>query len=169
MSAAPRINRFAGGADARAKLGDGPLGKTLGVGTLVFGWVADRISAVLTLALFGLFSTLYWSGLLLTSDLTIMLVLSAFYGSYLSGIVGIQGAAVGELFPPEQVGRAAGALYLVQLPLMFALPPLIGLLRINSVNYVLPFKALIGVSVIALVLNGGTALGCKRARLAAAA
>jgi MFS family permease len=135
-------------------------------GALACGWFADRIGAVKELMLIALFSAAIWTGFLFIYSLDVILVLAALFGSFTTSLAALSGAAIGELFRPEEAGKIAGASLFVQVPLIFGLTPAVGMLHDVSGNYIRGFEFIIFTYAIAFFLLA-FAIGIRKPSFAA--
>lgn len=108
------------------------------VGTLFFGWFADRAGPPLALVTMAFFQAALWWGLLHVTGPSLYL-LSAFMGACVVPLTTLHGAAIGALFGAENISRVMGYSYLIKLPFLFSFAPLVGLLFDKTGHYRLPF------------------------------
>jgi MFS family permease len=85
-------------------------------GTLLFGWVADRMGGARALALLVFDAALLWFLLLLRLPFPATLVLVGLIGLHGAGAVPVLSAALSETFGRESFSRAYGLVNLVNLP-----------------------------------------------------
>jgi MFS family permease len=114
------------------------------LGTLLFGWLADRAGPVAALAATAFFQAILWWAVVHASG-TPLLAVSALMGVCVVPINTLHGAAISALYSGSTVARAMGCSYLVKLPFLFTFAPLVGLLFEHSGQYRLPFLAMSGV------------------------
>lgn len=89
------------------------------VGTLVFGWGAERIGGGRTIALLCLNSAILWGILLLRPPYVLLLSVVALLGFHTGGVVSAFSMAIAQHFRKTTFGRALGLGHLVGLPLNF--------------------------------------------------
>jgi sugar phosphate permease len=109
------------------------------IGTLLFGWVADRIGTAATLVINTGCQALLWLAVLQLDGFALLLAAAGLLGICAVPTVMLHGAALSELFGAVSVSRAMGLSYLVKLPFLFAFAPMIGRLFDASGSYGLPF------------------------------
>lgn len=108
------------------------------LGTLIFGWIIDRVGPIPALMLGAMVQVACWL-LILNVDVSLMFVVAAVLGVCTVPLVTLHGAAMGALFGSEVVSRATGQSYAVKLPFMFGFAPLVGALFDWTGGYALPF------------------------------
>jgi fucose permease len=121
------------------------------VGTLLFGWIADRLGPPNALAISAACQTALWWTLLQVNDSWLYLV-SALMGACLVPAVALLGAALSRLFDAGAVGRAVGYSYSVKLPFIFVFAPAMGRLFDMSGGYRMPFLLTSGLMVLSTAL-----------------
>jgi MFS family permease len=108
------------------------------LGTLLFGWVADRIGPPRAVLISASCQAVLWGCLLQVND-TLLYLVAGLLGVCLVPLTTLHGANLGYIFGPERVGRATGYSYLVKLPFIFVFAPAIGWIFEQSRGYHLPF------------------------------
>lgn len=108
------------------------------LGTLLFGWVADRIGAVPSLVITGLVQALCWS-LLAYNTGSVLLVLAALIGMCVLPLITLHGEALTRLYGADNVSRVMGYSYFIKIPFIFAFAPLMGYLYEINDGYRVPF------------------------------
>lgn len=121
------------------------------LGSLVFGWLADRYGPVVALSITAFFQAALWLGLVLLSG-SGLLTIAALMGICVVPINTLHGASIGALFGPANVSRVMGFSYLVKLPFLFTFAPLAGLLFDRSGSYTQAFLMMSGLLLGAWVL-----------------
>jgi MFS family permease len=109
-------------------------------GTLLFGWICDRIGAPAALALSAFLQAALWWGLLLV-DGTYLYALAGLLGICVVPLVTLHGAAIGQMFGMESVSRAMGYSYSIKLPFILGFAPALGLIFDRVGRYDLAFRA----------------------------
>ena len=94
-------------------------------GPVLFGWLADRITPPYALAAAAACQSMIWI-LLVYSGGTSLYILAGFMGLCLTPTITLHGAVMGTMFSPNQVSKAMGASYLIKLPFLFTIAPLMG-------------------------------------------
>ena len=107
-------------------------------GTLLFGWIADRITPPAALVLTTFCQALLWWGMLHAVGLPLF-VLAALLGICVVPLTTLHGAALSQLVGPSSISRAMGISYAIKLPFIFSFAPLVGLLFDRAGGYRLPF------------------------------
>ncbi|SCW70136.1 Sugar phosphate permease [Sphingobium faniae] len=107
-------------------------------GTPLFGWLADRIGAILAFAIAGVVQALMWWAMVYTSGVALYGVI-LLLGMCILPLVTLIGASLGEIFGKESVGLAMGYCYTIKLPFLFVYPPLVGLIADKTGNYAAAF------------------------------
>lgn len=108
------------------------------LGTLLLGWLADRIGSPATLMLASAALAVLWCAVLLVNTFTLYGVV-ALLGVFGVPLVTMHGAALSEMFTPAAVSRAMGVSFSIKLPFLFSFAPVAGLLYERSGSYELPF------------------------------
>jgi sugar phosphate permease len=121
-------------------------------GALPCGWFADRVGAVKELIIIALVSAVIWIGFLCIDSFGLLLLLAALFGSFNTSLVAINGAAIAELFKPDEVARIAGLSFFVQLPLIFGLTPALGMLHDILGRYAGGFEFIVFMYLLAFAL-----------------
>lgn len=129
------------------------------VGSPVAGWLCDRLGPYLTLMAAALMIALLWVALPVLAG-TAIFIGAALLGFFAAPINTLHAAAVSSLYAPDEVGKAMGLSYLIKLPFLFGLAPLVAF----AVGYFGSYHTAFGV--LAAITVGGGAI-CAAARLAA--
>jgi cyanate permease len=107
-------------------------------GTLLLGWLADRIGPPSTLVIAAAaMAVLWWS--LLRIDGAPLYVAEALIGVFGVPVGMLHGAAMSEIFGVDTISRAMGCSYAIKLPFLFGFAPVVGMLFGRSGDYQLPF------------------------------
>lgn len=105
-------------------------------GSLVFGWVADRIGGPMALTIQSLAWTLPWTALLFAGDdYPALFLLAVLMGLCSGGIVGLCGVVMNQWLGPQNFGRAMGCCYLLKVPFLFGAAPLAGFMFDRTGGY----------------------------------
>jgi sugar phosphate permease len=107
-------------------------------GTLLFGWISDRIGAPAALVVSALCQALLWWGLLHAEGAPLYL-LAALLGICVVPLVTLHGAAISQMFGAASVSRAMGYSYSIKLPFIFAFAPGMGFFFDRLGGYEVPF------------------------------
>jgi MFS family permease len=108
------------------------------LGTLIMGWVADRIGPPAALMIAAASMSMLWWVLLQVSGIPLYLV-AALVGVFGVPIVTLHGAALSSMFGVNTLSRAMGLSYSIKLPFIFSFAPVVGLLFGRTGSYRLPF------------------------------
>lgn len=133
-------------------------------GAPVLGWLSDRIGPVATLTAEAAALSLLCLGLIVTREFPLLLTLSAMIGLCMGSLLGVYGAALGQLFGVANVARAMGISYVLKIPFLFASAPLAGYAFDRTGSYRLALACTVaifamvaaGLAVTARALRGGT-------------
>lgn len=139
-------------------------------GTLLFGWIADRIGPTAALALAAAAQAATWWALLHTSGWSLYAA-AAVMGICVAPMTTLHGAALSWLFGAANVSRAMGYSYVVKLPFNFGFAPVLAMLYDHFEGYRIPFLAAAGLTLCAgliVAVSLATASGRTRAALAGA-
>lgn len=127
------------------------------VGRVVFGWLADRLSAPLTVSTLRIliFQTAAAAVLFLVVTIVdtpiLALALFGLLGFFIFGFTGIYYSCIGSIVPTEEMGSAtAGGQLSLNIGALGS-PPVFGLL-VDSIGYNIAWPMLAGFSIIAFVL-----------------
>ena len=121
------------------------------VGALFFGWLADRSTPLVALAVLTLVSAAAWLLLPLQSHFVFIAMLAAALGFAGGGLMPAVSVYICQLFSARQFGASLGQLNFATLPFTFAAAPLLGVLFDRSGNYTGAFT-LEGIICVAAVL-----------------
>jgi cyanate permease len=113
------------------------------VGTLLTGWLADKIGARMVLLATGICIISAW-GALLIADGPLLYLVAAVVGLCVVPVITLNGVALGELVGPASISRAMGLSYVIQLPFIFSLSPVVGYLFDRTGGYTASFLGIIG-------------------------
>lgn len=113
------------------------------IGTLLFGWIADRIGPPSALVLTTFCQAVLWAGVLQVVGLPLFL-LSALLGICVVPLTTLHGAALSELVGPANISRAMGISYAIKLPFIFTFAPAAGYLYDLTGGYHSPFLIIVG-------------------------
>lgn len=86
------------------------------VGTLLCGWIADRLGGARTLAILVFDETVLWGLLLLHPPFAASVAIIGVFGLHSAGTVPVTGLALSQTFGQENFSRAYGLVNLVNLP-----------------------------------------------------
>jgi MFS family permease len=107
-------------------------------GTLLLGWLADRIGGLCTLALSAFCQAISWWGLLQVDGMALY-GLGAVIGASVVPLVMLHGTALSAIFGAPNISRAMGFSYVIKLPFLFGFPPLVARLFMTTGSYRVPF------------------------------
>jgi MFS family permease len=109
------------------------------VGTVLCGWLADKVGAVRGLIVVAVGSAFGWAGLLLSHTLWPMIAAACLIGIMANAIAAVHTSSVNDLFGKESVPTVTGLTFFVRLPLMVSFPWIAGRLYDITGAYQLPF------------------------------
>jgi cyanate permease len=114
------------------------------VGTLLTGWLADRVGARTVLLATDIFLMSAWAALLLVTG-PLIYFLAALVGLCVVPVITLNGVALTELAGPAGISRAMGFSYVIQLPFIFSLAPAVGYLFDRTGGYTPSVLLIVGV------------------------
>ncbi|MFT3965064.1 MAG: MFS transporter [Sphingobium sp.] len=104
-------------------------------GTILFGWIADRIGGPLALAMIVFDGALLWSLLLLHPPYPALVVLIGLIGLHGAGVLPVLGLVLSQAFGPANFSRVYGISSMVNLPFSVAAIPLVALAYTTTGSY----------------------------------
>jgi cyanate permease len=113
------------------------------IGTLLTGWLADRVGARTVLLVTGICIMSAWGGLSFATG-PLLYVLAALIGLCVVPVITLNGVALGELVGPASISRAMGFSYVIQLPFIFSLAPVVGYLFDHTGGYTVSILLIVG-------------------------
>jgi MFS family permease len=119
------------------------------IGSLLFGWLADRFNPARALALNAGLQAMSWTILLVPVAYPLLVLDAVVVGMCGGGLQAVIGALLGRLYGQNDFARIFGALSLLTLPFLFAIPWLAGVLFVSSGGYLLPIALQIAGFVVA--------------------
>jgi MFS family permease len=131
-------------------------------GSLILGWISDRIGPSRALAVNALLQGLSWIILLVPSAYGLLIVDAVVVGICGGGLQAIIGALLTDLFGESSFSRVYGYVSLLTLPFLFGVPWLAGYLFVRSGSYTLPISLQIGAFFCAAI--GGLFLAFRETR-----
>lgn len=105
------------------------------VGTILFGWIADRIGGVMALALIVLDGAILWSLLLMHPPFAVTALLIGLIGLHGAGVLPVLGLVLSDAFGRENFSRAYGINNFVNLPFSVASVPLAAVVYTKTGSY----------------------------------
>lgn len=124
------------------------------VGSPVAGWLCDRLGPYWTLSATAVAIAILWVALPGLNSFAIFFGVSCL-GFFAAPINTLHAAAVSSLYGHDQVGKAMGMSYLIKLPLLFGMAPLVALFLEHFESYSQGFAMLAAITVASAVLSGG--------------
>lgn len=121
------------------------------VGTLIAGWLIDRLGPHGSLLLVTLCQVGAWL-LLIGADSVALPFVGFALGMLVLPITTFHGAVLGTLYPPEQVGRAMGNSYFIKLPFIFGVSPIVGATYDLTGGYAVGFLLTALISAVAVMM-----------------
>ena len=134
-------------------------------GTIFYGWLADRLGAVLALAILVLSTAALWGVFLTHPSFAVLAVVISIIGANGAGAVPVFGLVLSEVFGRESFSRAYGLANLLGLPFSVLCVPAAALVYTRTGSYA---WAITGVALF-LALTGFVALTAWRRRVPALA
>ncbi len=104
-------------------------------GTVIFGWIADRIGSVLTLSLIIFDCAVLWLLLLIQPPFVVTAAIAGLLGLHVAGSLPVLSSTLAELFGRESFSRAYGIFNLINLPFSVLCVPLVALLYARTGSY----------------------------------
>lgn len=105
------------------------------VGTLLFGWVADRIGGVRAMALIVGDAAILWALLLLHPPFPVLMLLLGLIGLHGAGVLPVMGLVLSQAFGRENFSRAYGINNFVNLPFAVLCVPLAAIVYTRTGSY----------------------------------
>jgi MFS family permease len=131
-------------------------------GTILFGWVADRIGGAIALAIIVFDAAVLWMLLLLHPPFAALAVLVALIGLHGAGVVPVLGLVLSDAFGRENFSRAYGITNLLNLPFAVLCVPAVAIIFTRTGSY---SGAIVGQAIF-LLLGVVLALSARRSRSA---
>lgn len=107
------------------------------IGSLAFGWLADRIGGAAALILNCVTQAFIWLILILPVGFGVLIVDAVIIGMCGGGFITAKAVLVNRIFGRESFSRVMGLSGLLNVPFLFGLSPIAGWLRDVTGNYVL--------------------------------
>jgi MFS family permease len=104
-------------------------------GSVIFGWVADRLGPGLTLVIMCVNNALLWAILMLQPPYEVILLLATLMGLHTAAITPVVSLAFSRRFGQASFGRVFGMSNLVNLPFMMAGVPAAGHVYVRTGSY----------------------------------
>lgn len=114
------------------------------LGSMLLGWLADRIGAARTLAINGALQGLSWMILLVPVPYPLLVLDAVMVGMCGGGLQATLGTLFSRIYGPKAFARVYGLLSLLTLPFLFGIPWIAGVLFVSSGGYFLPIALQIG-------------------------
>jgi MFS family permease len=122
-------------------------------GTILFGWVADRIGCVNALALIVFDGAVLWTLLLLQPPFPLMVILVGLIGMHGAGVLPVLGLVLSEAFGRVNFSRAYGISNLLNLPFSVMCVPAAAIVYTKTGSYAGAIIGQIVFFLIAVVLS----------------
>lgn len=114
------------------------------IGSLLFGYLADRIGGPRALALNAAIQAVVWMIFLAPVNLAVLTLDAIIVGACGGGVQGAFGVAVASRFGPDAFGRAFSLFQIATLPFLFGMTPIASVLFERSGSYHLPMALTVG-------------------------
>ncbi|MGH6780567.1 MAG: MFS transporter [Sphingomonadaceae bacterium] len=134
------------------------------LGSLLFGWLADRIGGVPTLIINALVQCATFFILLAPVSVSVLVLDAVLIGACGGGVMATKAVIFGHLFGQRNFPRVFGLMSIATLPFLFGMTPLAGLLYDRSGNYALPVAATIALLAFAAAILLPLVAAERRAR-----
>lgn len=122
------------------------------IGSLLFGYLADRIGGPRALALNAAVQAVVWTIFLAPVSLGVLTLDAIVVGACGGGVQGAFGVTVASRFGQQAFGRAFSLFQIATLPFLFGMTPLASLLFERSGGYHLPMGLTVGALAFASIL-----------------
>lgn len=122
------------------------------IGSLLFGYLSDRIGGLKALAINATLQSLVWTIFLAPVTMPVLTLDAIVVGACGGGVQGAFGVAVARLFGPRAFGRAFSLFQFSTLPFLFGMTPLASIMFERSGAYYLPMAATIGCLAVSALL-----------------
>lgn len=132
------------------------------LGTLLFGWLADRLTPPKALMLATLILSVLWFVLVRITAFDLYLLAAIFIGLCGAPVITLHGAAMSALFGPQGAAHAMGYSYSMKLPFLIGSAPLAGFLFEQNGDYRLAFHFVSAALVVATLLFATVAFWARR-------
>jgi MFS family permease len=119
------------------------------VGSMGFGWLADRIGPFRSLAAAMALACVGWLLFAGVTAVPLMVMLATVMGGCMGAAVVLHSACMSEIFTGADFSRALGYSYFVKIPFLFGFPPLAGRLYDLSGNYASTYLVIVGAMLVA--------------------
>jgi predicted MFS family arabinose efflux permease len=139
------------------------------LGSIVFGWIADKVGGGWATAINCMAQAVLWTILLLQPTYPLLLLLIAMIGVGLGAIAATIGVALSELFGPASFGRGYGLSGLITLPFIACAAPLAGVVFGRTGSYAGVLILQVGIFVAGAILALTMLRRSPRLRVASAA
>ncbi|HEX7874373.1 MAG TPA: MFS transporter [Sphingobium sp.] len=106
-------------------------------GTILFGWIADRLGGATALAIVLFDGAVLWSLLLLHPPFPLLAVLIGLIGLHGAGVLPVTGLVLSQTFGPQNFGQAFGISNMINLPFSVACVPLAAVTYTTTGSYTL--------------------------------
>lgn len=114
-------------------------------GSVIFGWIADRLGGARTLVVMCVNNAILWAIMLLQPSFAFLVLLAALMGLHGAGVGAVVSMALSQRFGQANFGRAFGLSNLVNLPFMGLGVPIAGYIYVRTGSYTGAVIGLIGV------------------------
>ncbi|MCX7282649.1 MAG: MFS transporter, partial [Novosphingobium sp.] len=122
------------------------------LGSMAFGFLADRIGGPRALAVNAGVQAIVWTIFLFPVSLPVLTLDAILVGACGGGVQGAFGVAVAARFGPAAFGRAFSLFQISTLPFLFAMTPIASVLFERTNSYVLPMGLTVGLLVFCAVI-----------------
>jgi len=121
------------------------------IGSVVFGWLADRLNASVALTVNALLQAVVWIILIIPANYPLLILDAVLIGACAGGFISAKGVLVSRLYGAQRFATVMGISGFATLPFLFGMAPLAGILRETMGNYDLAVQVYIGGFVLAAI------------------
>jgi MFS family permease len=121
-------------------------------GSLVFGWVADRLGGAATLVINAGLQVATWSILLFHQPMPMLVLDGVIMGSCGAGVYCLVAVVCSQLYEPANIGRSLAFVNAFSTPLLFVVAPIVGAVHDRTGSYLVPILGLMGACAIAAAM-----------------
>ena len=119
------------------------------IGSVIFGWLADRVNASVALTCNALLQAIVWIILIIPVSYPLLVLDAVLIGACAGGFISAKGVLVSRIYGAKRFATVMGISGFATLPFLFGMAPLAGLLREATGNYDLAVQVYIAGFVLA--------------------
>ena len=114
------------------------------LGSVMFGWLADKMNSCIALTFNALLQAAVWIILIIPASYPLLVVDAMLIGACSGGFIAAKGVLVSRIYGPQNFAMVMGISGFATLPFMFGMAPLAGMLREWTGDYDLAVQIYIG-------------------------